>query len=84
MELCVPSSTLAGLTLSGPELFNNMTPIGDQQLGGVLMKIIQEIIFAVVLFRVFREWWKEEHTDEDAITEKALRDFQSKKQSEQY
>lgn len=84
MELCVPSSTLEGLTLSGPELFNNMSPIGDQQLGGVLMKIIQEIIFAVVLFRVFREWWKEEHTDEDAITEKALRDFQSKKQSEQY
>ena len=84
MALCVPSSTLSGLTLSGPELFNNMSPIGDQQLGGVLMKIIQEIIFAVVLFKVFREWWKEEHTDEDAITEKALKDFQSKKQSEQF
>ena len=27
MELCVPASTLAGLSLSGPELFSNMTPI---------------------------------------------------------
>ncbi|MFJ8234483.1 cytochrome c oxidase assembly factor CtaG [Ureibacillus sp. NPDC094379] len=85
MELCVPASTLSGLTLSGPELFNNMSPVGDQQLGGVLMKILQEIIFAVVLFRVFRVWWREERKNDDEITEKALRDFQaSKNQSQQF
>lgn len=83
MELCVPVTTLSGLTLSGPELFSSMTPIGDQQMGGVLMKILQEIIFAVILFKVFRQWWKEEHTNEDAITEKALKDFQALKQSQQ-
>ena len=33
MALCVPTSTLQGLTLSGPELFTNMTPLEDQQLG---------------------------------------------------
>ncbi len=64
MELCVPIGTLSGLSLSGPELFfpGNMTSLGDQQTGGVLMKIIQEIIFGVILYKVFRQWWKEEHS----------------------
>lgn len=80
MELCVPSTTLQGLSLSGPELFNNMSPLADQQLGGVLMKIIQEIIFGIVLFKVFFAWWRVEKADEKDINEKALRDFQAKKQ----
>ncbi|KGR92189.1 cytochrome C oxidase assembly protein [Ureibacillus massiliensis 4400831 = CIP 108448 = CCUG 49529] len=87
MELCVPAGTLAGLGLSGPELFfpGNLTTLGDQQTGGVLMKIIQEIIFAVILFKVFRQWWNEEHsTNEDEITEKALKEFQALKQSQQH
>ena len=84
MELCVPYSTLSGLSLSGPELFNNMTPIADQQLGGVLMKVIQEVIFGVVLYTVFREWWKLEKNDEIDVTEKSLKEFQAKKQSQYY
>lgn len=78
MELCVPSGTLSSLNLSGPELFTNMNPVSDQQVGGVLMKIIQEIIFGVILFRVFREWWNSERTNQEDITEKALRDFQNR------
>ncbi|MFC7685537.1 cytochrome c oxidase assembly factor CtaG [Ureibacillus sp. GCM10028918] len=84
MELCVPTATLSGLSLSGPELFNNMKPLEDQQLGGVLMKIIQEIIFGIVLATVFRKWWIQEKKDDKAITENALRDFQAKKQSQQF
>ena len=84
MELCVPLSTLSGLSLSGPELFNNMTPLADQQMGGVLMKVIQEVIFGIVLYKVFREWWKTEKMDEKDVTERALRDFQAKKQSQHY
>lgn len=75
MELCVPQSTLSGLTLSGPELFSSMSPLSDQQVGGVLMKIIQEIIFAVILARVFRIWWNSERKDPDEITAKALKEF---------
>lgn len=78
MELCVPKSTLSGLTLSGPELFTSMTPIGDQQLGGVLMKIIQEVIFAVILLTVFRKWWLSERKNPDEITANALKEFQEK------
>lgn len=76
MELCVPVDTLAGLNLSGPELFSSMDPVSDQQVGGVLMKIIQEIIFGIILARIFRQWWISERANQDEITEKALRDFQ--------
>ncbi len=72
MELCVPASTLSGLGLSGPELFTNMPAIEDQQLGGVLMKIIQEIIYGVILAMVFFQWYKSEQDNADEITKTAL------------
>ena len=78
MELCVPANTLSGLTLSGPELFTNLSAVADQQIGGVLMKIIQEIIFGVILFKVFREWWNSERKDPDEITRNALKEFQNR------
>jgi putative membrane protein len=80
MELCVPVSTLSGLTLSGPELFSNMDLVSDQQVGGVLMKIIQEIIFGVILYKIFRKWWNSERSNQEEITEKALREFQNRTQ----
>ncbi|NLY79103.1 MAG: cytochrome c oxidase assembly factor CtaG [Lysinibacillus sp.] len=87
MALCVPPSTLASITttipLSGPELFTDLTPIRDQQMGGVLMKIIQEIILGILLAIVFRKWWKEEHKlSEEEITAKALNEFQLKKKNQ--
>ena len=75
MELCVPASTLAGLSLSGPELFSNMTPLDDQQLGGILMKIVQEIIYAVFLISIFFKWYKNEQDNAEEITQKALDDL---------
>lgn len=83
MELCVPASTLSGiamsgLTLSGPELFSNMNLLSDQQVGGVLMKVIQEIIFGVLLFRIFRSWWNSERLNQTEITENALKEFQNR------
>lgn len=78
MELCVPIDTLASLNLSGPELFSSMTPVSDQQVGGVLMKIIQEIIFGAILYKVFTQWWKHERKNENEITENALKEFQNR------
>lgn len=78
MELCVPSETLSGLSLSGPELFSAMSAIEDQQLGGIIMKIIQELIYAVLLSSVFFDWYKNEQENADEITEQALRDLQTK------
>lgn len=73
LELCVPIGTLSSLNLSGPELFNSLSLMEDQQLGGVIMKILQEIIFGIVLAKVFLEWFKEE---EDR-GEREMKDFVS-------
>ncbi|MFJ7933020.1 cytochrome c oxidase assembly factor CtaG [Sporosarcina sp. NPDC096371] len=75
MALCVPAGTLAGLSglgISGPELFTTMPTLVDQQLGGILMKIIQEVIYIVFIGKVFIKWYKDEQDNADEITQKAL------------
>ncbi|WP_110929302.1 cytochrome c oxidase assembly factor CtaG [Bacillus massiliglaciei] len=67
MSLCVPASSLAGLTLSGPEMFNGLPALDDQQLGGVLMKVIQEIVLGYVLGVAFFAWFKKENGDHDQV-----------------
>lgn len=71
LELCVPASTLSGLTLSGPEMFSSMSLINDQQLGGVIMKVIQEIVYGIVLAKIFFSWYRKEQ--EETEIEKQLR-----------
>lgn len=75
MALCVPQSTLAGLSglgVSGPELFTKMPTLYDQQLGGILMKVIQELIYVVVIGRIFMSWYRHERENADEITRKDL------------
>ncbi|TCZ77797.1 cytochrome C oxidase assembly protein [Paenibacillus albiflavus] len=41
--------------------------LDDQQLGGVIMKIVQEIVYGIVLYSIFRKWYRTErkqHPDE--------------------
>jgi putative membrane protein len=72
MELCVPSSTLSNLNLSGPELFSNMAVVEDQKTGGIIMKVVQEIVYGFILAQVFFEWVRKEEEDADKLTEAAL------------
>ena len=65
MALCVGPATFAGLGLSGPELFSSMSLVHDQQLGGVLMKVIQEIVYGVMLAHVFFEWYRKDQAETD-------------------
>ncbi|WP_010097900.1 cytochrome c oxidase assembly factor CtaG [Ornithinibacillus scapharcae] len=64
LALCVPSDVLNGLTstfaISGPEMFSSMSTLEDQQLGGVIMKIMQEISYGVILAKVFYAWFSPE------------------------
>lgn len=69
LELCVPQTTLSGLSLSGPEMFSSISLLHDQQLGGVLMKVIQEIVYGTVLFHVFFTWYREEQQEVKIIEE---------------
>ncbi|WP_442599366.1 cytochrome c oxidase assembly factor CtaG [Neobacillus sp. D3-1R] len=65
LSLCVPGATLASLNLSGPEVFNSMSLLEDQRLGGVIMKIIQEIVYGVVLAQTFFSWYRKEQEESD-------------------
>lgn len=65
LELCVPASTLANIDLSSPQMFSWFPPRTDQQLGGVIMKIMQEIAYGVALGKVFFQWVREEKRKEN-------------------
>jgi putative membrane protein len=43
-----------------PQLYAAMTPAEDQRVGGVTMKIFQEVIYAFVLGLIFARWVKKE------------------------
>ncbi|WP_186577583.1 cytochrome c oxidase assembly factor CtaG [Aquibacillus kalidii] len=60
LALCVPGSVLNGISLSGPEMFSPLPIIEDQQLGGIMMKISQEIIYGIILARIFFPWFNKE------------------------
>lgn len=79
MALCVPAGTLsglAGLGISGPEMFTNMSTLSDQQLGGILMKTIQEFIYVFVIGKIFFTWAHEERKNADEITQQDLLNHQ--------
>ncbi|MBG9916994.1 cytochrome C oxidase assembly protein [Bacillus sonorensis] len=66
MKLCVPLDTLSGMTLTGPEMFSSMPVLEDQQLGAIVMKIIQEIVYGTFLAIVFFSWAKKERAKDEA------------------
>jgi putative membrane protein len=72
MSLCVGSANFQSLNLSGPELFSSISLLHDQQLGGVLMKIIQEIIYGVILGHVFFEWYRKDQADSEREMKQSL------------
>ncbi len=69
MALCVPGDVLTGISssISGPELFSPMSILEDQQLGGIIMKIMQEIVYGILLGRVFFKWFNEESRSIDPL-----------------
>jgi putative membrane protein len=69
LELCVPASTLQGITLSGPEMFNWLSLHEDQRTGGIIMKVIQEIVFGFVLAYIFFGWYRSEGEKVDPLPE---------------
>ena len=84
MELCVPAGVLDSIAgsgmISGPEYFSNSTPLIDQQTGGVIMKVLQEVFFGVMLAYIFFNWFREERSNEDQITQDALLKAQQQKE----
>lgn len=65
LELCVPEDMLSSLSLTGPKMFNSLPLVEDQQLGGVIMKVIQEIVYGIMLGIIFFQWAKKERDIEN-------------------
>lgn len=70
LAICVPNDVLSGIsvTLSGPEMFSPLSTLIDQQLGGIIMKVLQEIIYMTLLIRVFFGWFTRKSMEVDPIT----------------
>lgn len=70
LAICVPGDVLSGIsfTLSGPEMFSPLSTMVDQQLGGVIMKVLQEIIYLTLLVRVFFNWFSTKSREIDPIS----------------
>ncbi len=49
----------------GPAFFNMMSGKDDQQLGGIVMKLLQEFVNAAALYTVFMQWYRKERAQED-------------------
>ncbi|QQZ08068.1 cytochrome c oxidase assembly factor CtaG [Heyndrickxia vini] len=72
MALCVPTDTLAGLNLSGPELFSKLPVVEDQQLGAIIMKLVQEVIYGIVLASIFYKWFKKDQQEAEEMTKNLM------------
>ncbi|MFD1335994.1 cytochrome c oxidase assembly factor CtaG [Oceanobacillus iheyensis] len=69
LSLCVPQDVLQGLApqLSGPETFISLSTVYDQQLGGIIMKIMQEITYGILLGSIIFSWFKGESNTIDPL-----------------
>jgi putative membrane protein len=70
MGYCVPQMTPAQVLqlFGGPEQLSWFDPLRDQQLGGVIMKLAQEVVYGSILVFVFRQWYRRENEhDEDGL-----------------
>ncbi|WP_156290452.1 cytochrome c oxidase assembly factor CtaG [Oceanobacillus salinisoli] len=69
LSLCVPADILTGIAseLSGPEMFSPLSIMGDQQLGGIIMKVIQEFTYGAVLTSVLYGWFKADGSKIDEL-----------------
>jgi len=67
LALCVPGDVLTGIstTLSGPEVFSPLSALHDQQFGGIIMKGIQEIMYGIVMAKVFFGWFSKDNLKVD-------------------
>ncbi|MRG85528.1 cytochrome c oxidase assembly factor CtaG [Salinibacillus xinjiangensis] len=67
LSLCVPADVLGGLSLGGPELITKVSVLHDQQAGGIIMKVLQEIIYGAVLTTTFFKWYNSENRGIDPL-----------------
>ncbi len=75
LSLCVPGDVLDGLapTLSGADMFSPLSGVEDQQLGGMIMMIVQQIIYGFVIAWIFFTWFSKKSLENDPLPTEAER-----------
>ncbi|WP_239616110.1 cytochrome c oxidase assembly factor CtaG [Cohnella mopanensis] len=69
MGYCMSGDPSELLTkFEGPMFFNMMSGKDDQQLGGIVMKLLQEFVNAAALYTVFMQWYRRERAQEEDQT----------------
>ncbi|WP_372633010.1 cytochrome c oxidase assembly factor CtaG [Cohnella sp.] len=73
MGYCVSGDPAQLLSqFEGPKFFNMMSATDDQQLGGIVMKLLQEGINVAALYTVFMQWYRRDRSrDKDSVLEPA-------------
>lgn len=67
-----PAEVLAAF--DGPSFFNWFNLTEDQQLGGIIMKLTQEMVYALILFLVFIHWVRHEGKDDEDVVDTQMKD----------
>ncbi len=66
MGYCVSGDPAELLSkFEGPAFFNMMSAKDDQQLGGIVMKLLQEFVNSAALYAVFMQWYRTERARDD-------------------
>ncbi|MBP3949577.1 cytochrome c oxidase assembly factor CtaG [Bacillus suaedae] len=69
MSYCLPSGVDVPMTLfSGPSSFAFLDARMDQQLAGVMMKVMQELVYGIAIGYVFKQWLKKEKQQDGPLT----------------
>ncbi|NEU29703.1 cytochrome c oxidase assembly factor CtaG [bacterium LRH843] len=69
MAYCLPAGADIPLgVFSGPGSFAFLETRMDQQLGGVLMKIMQEVMYGTTISYVFKQWLSKEKQQDGELT----------------
>jgi putative membrane protein len=50
--------------ITAPQLFSGYSAFSDQRLGGIIMKLMQELVYGCVLAYVFFRWYKRERRND--------------------
>lgn len=78
MGYCLPAgATVILADFGGPEFFAKIPAIDDQQLGGVIMKLVQEIMYGGILAYIFFQWYHRENPDDkENVNPESAGDFE--------
>ncbi len=60
MGFCLPTNTTLDMNVIVAQYFNFLPPLQDQKFAGVLMKVLQEVVYVSFLIVVFVRWVRNE------------------------